>query len=281
MLLLPQTVLLSLLSAVLALPQAIQLPFSSTSPLSLPSQFPASLSTQLDSALSQLPLDHLLQLQDHVTTYDEPRTVTLRDGARGIDSSVSFTLTEGEKSLLTLLGIRYIDTTIPIPTLSSLSSPSYPSHLSHNLTSLSPLFKSISIPSMKSFLSSFTSFRTRYYRSQTGRESQLFLLNHLKELHATLNPNAKVSFREFKHSNWDQRSIIVRWEPSHSRGNYSDEVVMLSAHQVCLNCSLFPLSISKPRPSTDHMGEPRRIQPILYPSSQLPVQTMMHQEPSL
>jgi len=233
MLLLSPTILLSLLSTVLALPQAAQLPFSSPLSSLVPSDFPASLSSQLHTALSQLPLDHFSQLKEHISTYDEPRIVTIRDG---IIPGVSFTLTEGSKSLLTLLGIRYVDVTDPLPPV-SFSSPSYPSHLSHNLSSLSPLFKQISIPSMKSFLSSFTSFRTRYYRSQTGRESQLFLLNHLKELHHELNPSARVSFREFKHSNWEQRTVIVRWEPKNS--NYSKEVVMLSAHQVTVHPLLF------------------------------------------
>jgi leucyl aminopeptidase len=35
---------------------------------------------------------------------------------------------------------------------------------------------------MTTFLTKFSSFHTRYYQSQTGRESQLWLLGHLKEV---------------------------------------------------------------------------------------------------
>lgn len=39
---------------------------------------------------------------------------------------------------------------------------------------------------MRSFLTKFSSFHTRYFRSQTGRESQLFLLDHLKTVRPSL-----------------------------------------------------------------------------------------------
>jgi leucyl aminopeptidase len=99
------------------------------------------------------------------------------------------------------------------------------------------LFKSISLDTMKAFLTKFTSFHTRYYRSQSGRDSQVYLLEHLKELHKSLNPKAKLTFREFQHE-WIQKTIIVRWEPETKGIDYKDEeVVILSAHQVSVSLS--------------------------------------------
>lgn len=226
--------LLSLLSVALAAPSPLQqLPFlspSSSASFNLPAS-ESLLSSSIESKLAQLPLDHLSQLQEHISQWTEPRRIRLRaqDGSGG--SIVD--LTEGQKALLSLVGLRYIDITNEDDSHVVLTKPStpYPSHLAHNASSLSPLFESISLPSIKDFLKTFTGFRTRYYRSQTGRDSQLFLLNHLKELHSSLNSKAKITFREFQHE-WIQKSIIVRWEPTIKTQDYKDEVVILSAHQV-------------------------------------------------
>ena len=44
------------------------------------------------------------------------------------------------------------------------------------------LYKGFSLSHMKDFLKEFTGFRTRYYRSDTGRQSQKFLLSTIKEV---------------------------------------------------------------------------------------------------
>lgn len=232
--------LLCLVSVALATPSTPQqLAFQSPSFSSfLPSNLPTSISSSLLSRLSILPSTHLDQLQSHINEWTEPRLVHLRatDGQAG----ETLNLSEGQKSLLTFAGIRYIDITDYSPS-SETSSPSistspYPSHLSHNSTSLSPLLKSISLPSISTFLKRFTSFHTRYYRSQSGRDSQLFLLEHLKEIHSSSSKKNKfsnVTFMEFDHE-WLQKSIIVRWEPVIKSSNYSEEVIILSAHQVML-----------------------------------------------
>ncbi|KAH7089394.1 peptidase [Auriculariales sp. MPI-PUGE-AT-0066] len=107
-------------------------------------------------------------------------------------------------------------------------------------------FKNLTIEGPVENLQKFTSFRTRHYRSSTGRESQLWLLNKIQE--TTLNfasekQQKAISISEFEHS-WGQHSIIVR-----INGTESDEVVVVSAHQDSTN--LLPFL---PAPGADDDG---------------------------
>lgn len=52
------------------------------------------------------------------------------------------------------------------------------------------------------------------------------------QLHTKYNPKANLTFTEFQHSSWDQKSIIVRWSPRASNSTaHSAPVIILSAHQ--------------------------------------------------
>ena len=52
------------------------------------------------------------------------------------------------------------------------------------------------------------------------------------QLHTKHNPNANLTFTEFQHSSWDQKSIIVRWSPRATNSTaHSAPVIILSAHQ--------------------------------------------------
>lgn len=75
----------------------------------------------------------------------------------------------------------------------SMSAESYPSKLAHSAASLKSAFVRISTKDMSAFLDRFTAFYTRYYRSPTGRESQLFLLGHLQEVSILGAGNAALS----------------------------------------------------------------------------------------
>ncbi|GAA6061379.1 hypothetical protein JCM10212_005833 [Sporobolomyces blumeae] len=200
---------------------------------------PSILTDHLETRIVQLPLKHLSRLDQHVQEWHHlARKVSIQPpdlAAR----RVSLDITEGDKALLTLAGLRFVDVTddddddddddAPPP---AFVGPGYPTSLSHNSTSLAPLFATVSTESMRAFLSTFTDFYTRYYRSQTGRDSQRFLVDHLEQLHRDLDPAANVTFREFEHE-WNQRTVIVRWEPS---AHVSEpEVVILSAHQDSTN----------------------------------------------
>lgn len=107
----------------------------------------------------------------------------------------------------------------------------FPSKLSYNKKALQPLFKRLDTTSMRRFLSSFTAFRTRYYRSETGAQSQKFLLGQIQQIAAS-NKHVDVSVREFPHS-WGQNSIIARFEPDSAglKGNSTGGIVILGAHQ--------------------------------------------------
>ncbi|GAA5971897.1 hypothetical protein JCM21900_000645 [Sporobolomyces salmonicolor] len=153
---------------------------------------PAAVHSSLTAHFAALPPAHLDQLAQHVHTWPRRRVVRLRanDGGEGD----VLELTEGDKALLVLAGVKFVDVTdehdgLVLP----FSTASYPSTLTHNTSTLASLFDTIN-------------------------------WEGVTVLHTELNPKAKVSFREFEHE-WTQRSIIVRWEPK--GGNVSDEVVII------------------------------------------------------
>ncbi|RXK40515.1 bacterial leucyl aminopeptidase [Tremella mesenterica] len=92
------------------------------------------------------------------------------------------------------------------------------------------IHKSLDIKHMKKFLSKFTSFRTRYYRSETGKQSQKFLLSTITEI-ASSHPN--ITIKEFPHP-WGQNSIIVRFAPATPEAD-SAPVTIIGAHQDSTN----------------------------------------------
>ena len=102
--------------------------------------------------------------------------------------------------------------------------------------------KNLDLASMRSFLTSFSGFRTRYYRSETGRESQQFLLGHLKD---AASGREGIEISEFEHT-WAQNSIIARFNPSSAKAG---PTVILSAHQDSTNTWPF-----LPAPGADDDG---------------------------
>ncbi|SCZ97181.1 BZ3500_MvSof-1268-A1-R1_Chr4-2g07043 [Microbotryum saponariae] len=183
----------------------------------------------MSAKLETVDEDSHRRLQQHIEALPEKRLVRFGEGSPTVE------LTEGAKALLTLQGIRFIDVTNEDPALlSALKEPTYPTKLSHTSKQLEPLFKHINIPTMKAFLTRFSGFYTRYYRSSTDRESQQFLLGHLKEILANSGSKANVTFSEFEHS-WTQRTIIVRFEPTKAKNPSSAPIVILGAHQDSTN----------------------------------------------
>ncbi|BGP51160.1 hypothetical protein JCM10450v2_007089 [Rhodotorula kratochvilovae] len=215
----------ALLSLALALAAPQQIPFSrASSPTFAPS--PA-----LADVLAQLPADHALQLQQHIDTWPEPRTVRFSD-----DEGDWATITEGHKALLRLEGRTFVDVTDDFDYATTAVEPDeehYPHKIRHNATSLAPLFKHVHLPEMEAFLANFTSFFNRYYHSDYGVQSQQFLLSHLQSLHATHNPHANVTFTAFPHSTWAQRTLILRWTSPSVPADAS--AVLISAHQDSTN----------------------------------------------
>lgn len=224
-----------------------QLAFAAPSlPATAPSRLaPASLPTDaLVQALRQVPAEYVDQLEAHIASLPERRKVRLADGAEALD------LSEGEKALLFLAGQRFVDVTDEhLATAASVADKGaapFPKSLSHSVKALSHVFAKLDTKRMHTFLESFTGFRTRYYRSDTGKQSQQFLLGQVRQVAAS-DKSLGITVREFKHS-WGQNSIIARIEPEHGVKNQSEAVVILGAHQGAspLPCS-FPPSPSPPR----------------------------------
>ncbi|KAG8902256.1 Leucine aminopeptidase 1 [Tulasnella sp. 408] len=116
------------------------------------------------------------------------------------------------------------------------------------LEKVKEVIKGLSTKGPKENLQKFTSFRTRYYRSDTGRESQLWLLSKIQEVTAkNASPAIKqlISINEFPHS-WGQNSILVKIAGS----NKTEEGgVIISAHQDSTN--MWPFL---PAPGADDDG---------------------------
>ncbi|KAF5393820.1 hypothetical protein D9757_000194 [Collybiopsis confluens] len=102
------------------------------------------------------------------------------------------------------------------------------------------IFKNLSTDGPKKNLRKFTNFRTRYYRSDTGKASQKWLLSRISEViiyvpitreTAAESLQTLITLREFEHS-WGQNSIIVRIEGSSVTDN---GVVVIGAHQDSTN----------------------------------------------
>lgn len=125
---------------------------------------------------------------------------------------------------------------------------SFPTKLSYSKKSISKVLDKISTKEMRTFLTAFSGFRTRYYRSSEGKQSQNFLLGQISQI-ANSNKDLKIKIKEFPHP-WGQNSILVRFEPTGK--NASDEVVIVGAHQDSTN--LLPF-LSAPGSDDDGSGK--------------------------
>ncbi|KAN0132113.1 hypothetical protein V8E53_010150 [Lactarius tabidus] len=110
------------------------------------------------------------------------------------------------------------------------------------------VIKELSTAGPKENLERFTSFRTRHYRSQTGQESQKWLIQKIHETtdkFAAKGLHSLISVSEFPHS-WGQNTIIVRINGS---APTNDGVIIISAHQDSTN--MWPFL---PAPGADDDG---------------------------
>ncbi|PFH52872.1 hypothetical protein AMATHDRAFT_56432 [Amanita thiersii Skay4041] len=111
-----------------------------------------------------------------------------------------------------------------------------------------PILKTLSTQNMRENLETFTSFRTRYYRSDTGKQSQQWLLSRVHQI-TSENASEKlqeiITIKEFPHS-WGQNTIIVRIAGASTT---DDSVVVVGAHQDSTN--LWPFL---PAPGADDDG---------------------------
>jgi leucyl aminopeptidase len=166
-----------------------------------------------------------------------------------LDDEKVVMMTELEKIEAKARGVKFLDIT-DTQDLGSLAhlrldSPSFPTP---NATeTVKSVLKNLSTDGPQENLRKFTSFRTRYYRSDTGRQSQLWLLskiNEITEKFSSKSLRTQIRIGEFKHA-WGQNSIILRINGSSD----DDGVVVIAAHQDSTN--MWPFL---PAPGADDDG---------------------------
>lgn len=122
----------------------------------------------------------------------------------------------------------------------------YPRKISFNDT-VKALSKNLDKGNMKKNLEKFTSFHTRYYKSETGVESASWLYDQVK---AVVSKSGATEYgatvERFAHP-WGQPSIIARIPGK------SNKTVVLSAHQDSINL-FFPSLLAAPGADDDGSG---------------------------
>jgi hypothetical protein len=193
----------------------------------------------LESFQSVLGQDDYDKLAEHVASLPERRIIALSERPEDV-----FVISEGQKALLTFHGIRYMDITDDVPSFeesdaaatmqADISDAAFPSNWTYGRHELEKhLYSKIDTSRMKTFLKAFSSFRTRYYRSGDGRQSQLFLLEKIREIvSAKKNKHLRMSVEEFPHS-WGQNSLIVKLPANGTEE--AQGTIVVGAHQDSTN----------------------------------------------
>ncbi|KAF7360232.1 Peptide hydrolase [Mycena venus] len=143
-------------------------------------------------------------------------------------------MTERQKLHAKAMGMKYLDITDAPSNFGRLFEKQHFSYPPPNSSLVKPIFPLLSIEEMKTNLKYFSSFRTRYYNSESGRASSEWLLqkirNYTAEL-ATPEQKAIISVEPFHHG-WKQASVIIRIAP---KGSTSDPITVLGAHCDSIN----------------------------------------------
>ncbi|KAI0637799.1 peptidase [Trametes polyzona] len=141
-------------------------------------------------------------------------------------------MTELQKIEAKVRGIRFFDVT-DTPDLGSrarlrtVAKSFYPAP--NHTEAVRSVIDTLKVQNLRDGLDKFTSFRTRYYRSETGKDSQRWLLEKITKITKEFAPEAlkdAISIQEFPHS-WAQSSIIVR---INGTSPSDDGVVVIGAH---------------------------------------------------
>jgi leucyl aminopeptidase len=109
-----------------------------------------------------------------------------------------------------------------------------------------PLIGNLSTSEMKTNLEKLTSFHTRYYKSDYGRESSDWVLSKVQEIIKEAGAEDSVSAKPFPHT-WQQSSVIA------SIPGKSDDTVVIGAHQDSINLWL-PSILAAPGADDDGSG---------------------------
>lgn len=156
-------------------------------------------------------------------------------------------VTEDEKWQLRRKGVRFFDITdhqdAAVSTFKSKSEVTYPKKPAHNET-VSELIKSLDQKNMRKHLETFTSFHTRYYKSDYGRQSSEWLFDQVNQTLSDAGPVGIVQY--FKHP-WGQNSIVA------TLPGKSEKTIVIGAHQDSINLFL-PSILAAPGADDDGSG---------------------------
>ncbi|KAJ6084337.1 Peptidase M28 [Penicillium sp. IBT 16267x] len=160
-------------------------------------------------------------------------------------------VTEEEKWALKLDGVNFIDVTDEFQSgsygaLHTTRVVRYPGQMQHTETVV-PLTEELSKSNMKANLEHFTSYHTRYYKSQTGIQSAEWLLDQVSSVvHESGASKYGATVERFDHP-WGQFSIIARIP------GQTNNTVVLGAHQDSINLFL-PSILAAPGADDDGSG---------------------------
>jgi len=143
-----------------------------------------------------------------------------------------------ESMVLNLIrkGIKFMDITDYTQlgsTIKTFKKHAYPPSPSFR-DEVEPIIGNLTTTYMKKNLEKFTSFQTRYYRSQYGAQSSDWLFDQISDIIKNANPDSttNITVVKFGHK-WPQNSIIARFEGYNV--DSSNDVVIVGAHQDSVN----------------------------------------------
>lgn len=164
------------------------------------------------------------------------------------------TVKESEKLNLLRRGVKFFDITkqqqsgyFLRPSEEDPAIPEYTFPTKMNYTNaVHKLISKIDQKNMYDKLAKFTSFYTRYYKSNDGYEAAEWLSKEIESVVDKL-PKDMVSIEHFDHKEWKQYSIIVKFKGTVT----PDNIVVIGSHLDSINL-LFPTLL--PAPGADDNG---------------------------
>ncbi|KAJ4363132.1 Leucine aminopeptidase 1 [Neocucurbitaria cava] len=196
------------------------------------------------AAAAAHPKDAQVVIQDPQPTIVEPDEYLIE-----LSEGETRWVTEDEKWALRRQNINFFDITHnqELGTLNhklGTKSVKFPSEPAHN-ESIVPLLKELEKKNMRKHLETFTSFHTRYYKSQYGVQSSAWLLGQVNKTLADAGA-VNASVKAFPHP-WGQSSIIA------TIPGKSKKTVVIGAHQDSINLFL-PSILAAPGADDDGSG---------------------------
>lgn len=116
----------------------------------------------------------------------------------------------------------------------------------HYQDEVNGLIKNLDKENMRQNLEKLSSFHTRYYKSEYGRQSSDWVLGKVNEIIENAGADANVYAEAFPHS-WQQHSVIA------TIPGQSNETVVIGAHQDSINLFL-PSILAAPGADDDGSG---------------------------